>query len=696
MLAGLIFAAAPAVAKVAEAEGGLKVGLRPRSIEEPTTVADGFANAENGPVVSSSKVYAVYWDPDDLYHGDWQELINGFFANMSESSGALANVFAVDAQYTDPANAHAGTHTSFEGAYTDTDPYPAVGEQCVDPKPLADGQAVACLTDNDIRTELQRFIGDHGLPRGMSAIYYVLTPPGVTDCLESGSALQCSDYSGTAEPANGSYARSFCSYHSDINAGGPEGGPETILYAAIPWSAGGLGDFHLASENRTPAYECQDGGFEPPAKIEEGEKREATPIEEEPNQIGLGPDGGFDTGLADLIVGQIADEQQAIVTDPLLNAWQGAAKEEVDDVCRNDFLPTLGGSASAAEGTEAGTLANDEVGGGSYYLTDAFNLAATALTYPGIPCLTGVSLVPSFTAPANAAAGEIVGFDGMESDISLDAGTAYSSGKAGLTYPVYEWSFGDGSTVKGYAPGAPSKNSPETTPCEEPWLSPCAASAFHAYAHGGTYEVTLTVTDVGGHTASVTEPVVVSGPAAPSTGGKGGSSEALVSNPGTPAPEVKIGGSTTKGSGKSSTSGKTGKSGKSETPLTSPKLTALVLTTSPKLLTKGLKVSYSVNEQAAGRFEVLVAKTLATHLHLAGSAATDLPKGSKPQTVIAHALLVTTRSARRTIEISIPKTSAARLAKLHDVTLTLRVSARDASRSDPQVSILQTVAKLVG
>ena len=45
-------------------------------------------------------------------------------------------------------------------------------------------------------------------------------------------------------------------------------------------------------------------------------------------------------------------------------------------------------------------------------------------------------------------------------------------------------------TVSGYAPGAPA--------CEEPWLSPCAASVFHSYQYGGTYEVTLTVTDVGG------------------------------------------------------------------------------------------------------------------------------------------------------------------------------------------------------
>ena len=38
-----------------------------------------------------------------------------------------------------------------------------------------------------------------------------------------------------------------------------------------------------------------------------------------------GPDGSPDTGLADLIVSQIGVQQQNIVTDPLLNAWQDTA-----------------------------------------------------------------------------------------------------------------------------------------------------------------------------------------------------------------------------------------------------------------------------------------------------------------------------------------------------------------------------------
>ena len=53
-------------------------------------------------------------------------------------------------------------------------------------------------------------------------------------------------------------------------------------------------------------------------------------------------DGGCDVGLADVIITQIASEQQDIVTDPLLNAWQDKNHNEVVDECRNVFALVLG------------------------------------------------------------------------------------------------------------------------------------------------------------------------------------------------------------------------------------------------------------------------------------------------------------------------------------------------------------------
>lgn len=711
---------------------GTKVGLQPRSTSLLAGVGpepESFANPNGNPILSTNKTYAIYWDPTDNYHGDWQAEIDTFFHSMGAASGSLASVFAVDAQYTDAANQHAAYASTFMGAYTDTDPYPASGK-CIDPHPLeginypwGKPDAITCLTNAQIETELKLFIVDHKLPTGMGTIFYLLTPPGVTVCLDGGGSTgHCSDYEAKAE----SYEHSFCSYHSDINPGNPaNGGPGTILYAAIPWIAGGLGDGHLAPEDRTSGYECQDGGFNPgsspieekesvksrtPKEEEEfhekspREQREAeearalgleAPHQQEPNQDGLGPDGYFDTGLFDLIVSQIGVQQQNIVTDPLLNAWQDPTGNEATDECR-DFFATgsLGGSVNVANlETRAGTFFNQTFAGKNYYLNDAFNLASLKLPYPGIPCLSGISLDPKFTAPNPVKSGEIVGFDGMESDFTLNEGTAYTGTTPKETYATYKWNFGDGSPeVTGFAPGAPTLNSPETSPCPT-WLTPCAASTYHDYQYGGTYDVTLTVTDTGGNKASFTSPITVEGPSAPSPGGSGSGASGAGGSSGGAGASGSASSSTSSTSGSSTTPGSATPGVAPKPPVPNPVAAAATVSKSlSQVLRGGLVVRYSVNEQVAGRFEVLLASSIAKRIGLHGAAALGLPQGTAPQIVIAKAILVTTKGGRSTIKILFGKKTAARLHKLHKVSLMLRLIVRNASSQNPAgTTVISTV-----
>jgi hypothetical protein len=686
--------------------GSATVGLQPRS----TALHDGvgtepkrFANLTGAPVLASSKTYAVYWDPTDNYHGDWQSLIDTFFHNMGAASGSLASVFAVDAQYTDAANQHAAYASTFQGAYTDTDPYPAVGN-CIDPHPLKgtsspweEPDAITCITNAQIEEELKLFITAHKLPTGMGTIFYLLTPPGVTVCLDKAGGY-CSDYAGT--PAEESYKNSFCSYHSDINPDkAANGDPSTILYVAIPWTAGGLADRHLGAVDQTPAYNCQDGGFDPSSKpIEQKEKTKeknakeikefeekskeekikqeeaeilAGPHQQEPNQVPCpSPDGYCDTGLADLIVNQIAVEQQNTVTNPLLHSWMDPSGNEVTDECRNFFADgALGGSVGANSETFAGTLFNQSLETGNYYLNDAFNLAALKLPYPGIPCHGGISLEPKFTSPNPVNSSEVVGFDGMESYLTLNWGTIYSAGKPKPTYATYTWNFGDETpTVTGFAPGAPSLNSPETSPCPT-WLTPCAASTYHSYQYGGTYNVTLTVTDVGGNTASVEHAITVEGPPRPTP----------PPPPPPPTPPAVV------------VPGPPGPA--SKPPVPNPVATAAIVSTSlVKTLRNGLVIRYSVNEQVAGRFEVLLASSIAKRIGLHGPSATGLANGTPPQIVIAKAILVTTRGGRNTVKILFGKVTAARLRKLHKVTLMIRLTVRNSSSQSPATTtVLSTV-----
>ncbi|MGA2165229.1 MAG: PKD domain-containing protein [Solirubrobacteraceae bacterium] len=810
-MAGLwLLIAVPVSAKVATVPTGsgveeVKVGLQPREVShywegdvklnglddgeaETNLPALSFANnpsdlAQPGPVLHSAATYLIYWDPQDYYHGDWQGLIDGFMANIGSADGQLSSVFAVDSQYTDETNRPATSRSIFHGAYTDTNPYPAISG-CTDPHrwvygiPLLEGGGTVCLTDAQIKAQLETFIAQHGLQKGMGSIFYLLTPPGVTACLDAGGPSgRCSDFDGTiteiatyeeekntyperlgkyeeeketyekekkqyeAEKLNdekkgetdtdeppveptkltplgkppasyADYRESFCSYHSAISPTNPESGDgDTILYAVIPWVAGGEGDYHVSAVDNTQGFDCQDGGFAPDTKTNDGElgekehtkirtakeqeefdeksKKEQREIEEakelglekpheqEPNQLGSvrGPDGTFDTGLADLIINQIAVEQQDIVTNPLLNAWQDPVGDEVTDECRNFFFAATG-NAGANPKTVAGWLSNQSLGEDKYYLNDAFNLAAFRLPYPAIPCLSGIALAPKFTAPNTVNAGELVGFDGMESDITLndDIGYSKTTGAEEAKYATYKWNFGDETAeITGVAPGAPSLNSPETSPCELPWQTPCAASTFHSYRYGGTYSVTLTVTDTGGNTASVAEPITVVGPPPPPPPGSGGSSNTGANN----AP----GGSG--GSGNSS----------SIPSVPGPIATAAAVSSSLKQVAKnGLVVRYTVNEQVAGRFEVLLESATAHHLGISGPAATNLPAGSPRSLVIGHALLVTTKAGKSSVRIKFSKSVAKHLRRAKKVKLTLRLTAHNANSQTPLfTTVISTV-----
>jgi hypothetical protein len=681
LLASLLLAAAPASALVIQVKAGAgtaTVGVQPTFEAEPLDGngesfvggpnATNFNNPTGNPVMHSVNAYVVYWDPQDLYHGEWQGLIDRYMSDLSGASETGGNdVFTVDTQYTDLSGRASG-QTRFDGAYTDTAPYPAAvcKDEYLPPLP----EKVACLTDAQIQEQLHDFITVHNLQAGMGTLFFVLTPPGVGVCV-AGEAKEshCSQDNGAASPGG------FCSYHSyyaDPRAG-------TVLYAAIPWTAGDFGGLFGAPSGDL----CQTGGW---VEKEGTNEYEESITPQEPNQLpGLGADGLYDEGLADLIVGQMGAEQQNTITNPLLNAWQDREKlgaEEVGyentDECRGFFLPKGGGSWKKQKHTEAGNASDQEIGEGQFFLlNDAFDLAALKLPYPGVPCLRGIDLFPGFTAPPTVKSSEVVGFNGMESDISLDAGERFTAGgEEKITYSTFTWEFGDGSpNVSGYAPGGP-----ESAPsfCDEPWLAPCAASVFHSYQYGGVYNVTLTVTDVAGNTATYTHPITVVGPPPP-----------------TPPPPVEGPGGPGSGSGSGAGAGAAGGSGGSSLApvVPGPVATAAAVSSSIKQVVRGgLVVHYEVNEQVAGHFEVLLDAATAHRLKISGPVAGTLPPGFAKSLVIGKALLVTTKGGHSSVRIHFSKHIAARLRHARSVTLTLRLIVHNAASSSPvTTSVISTV-----
>jgi hypothetical protein len=386
----------------------------------------------DGPVVHASDAYAIYWDPLELYNSQWMRIIDGYFRNVGAASGEMGNVFGMNAQYgetgyaTGPAasekakEAHAADQSTFRGAYTDTDFYPTSG--CTE---LAE---IACLTDQQIRTELQKVIKSGALPGATGTVpgakstpvYYILTPPGVTVCTVVSSPSTCSNSSALeieeqeikekeiTHPAE----TGICGYHSAINPHSAS----PIVYAVQPWIAGDAGMF---TESASP---LKTSGTSAGVLACQNNKSL-----QEPNQNGYNPFSYYGAGLADVIVGDLANEQSNIVVDPLLNGWYQNATPaengdpEQGDMCQYAFSTGEAPAEASESLTQAGAESNESIGSGNYYLHWGFNSSGFLTGKDTAGCWQGATLEPHITAPNPVNVGDVVGLDANESDITLDA-----------------------------------------------------------------------------------------------------------------------------------------------------------------------------------------------------------------------------------------------------------------------------------
>lgn len=623
----LAASAGAVIVQVKEGAETVDIGVQMRKLVNAPETALQY---HGGPVDSQSFTYAIYWDPREEYHSDWLRLIDGYLHDVGAASGQLENVFALSGQYTEPPSSRALYKSTFRGAYTDVSAYPASG--CSDPK-----GKVICLTDAQIRTELKRFIESEHLPTGREILYYVLTPPAVTVCLESGSTENCSTSSKELaeeaytreEPANEpeleavDAATGFCSYHGAIE---PASSSPTV-YAVQPWTAGHAGHVNQAVPLVTMAPTAAELACQNRAKLVEPDQ-ETTFIHFD----------SYETGLADLIIDDMSVEQSNVVPDPVFDAWyQEGTLAEQSDMCEGVFSPIQEESTNEEKlkGTQALARSNDTVNGHEYYLQYAYSSVGVTAHQSSV-CWSGVELRPHFTATNMVGKTDDVAFDGLESDMTLIADLDELELDEPYTLPLYRWEFGDGTSV------GPSPQ----------------ASIVHSYAAAGGYSVTLTVTDSAGNVRSFTQTIPVGGAPSPGT---------------SPAPPAGGGPPTIGNTAPASTAKGAAAPG-------APTLSASVLSSSlGKVVRLGLPIKYKVNEQVAGRAEALLDKATAARLRIKGPLATGLPKGYPREIVVGTAVLVTTRAGQGTVRIKFSKTVAKRLAKAHQVKLTLRFVLRNAS-----------------
>ncbi len=165
------------------------------------------------------------------------------------------------------------------------------------------------------------------------------------------------------------------------------------------------------------------------------------------------------------LVSPLSQGQIAAITNPWLNGWFSLNASEIND--------NLGcGPFKPGDKAIVGTSAQNP-----YLLQAEFNNAGVLERDPNAPpCASAVALAPTFVVPSPINQGNVVALDGS---VTVSTLMVPNGG--------YAWNFGDGLT--GIGP-----------------------SVIHAYAKGGTYTVTLTVTDRGGNTSRISQPIVVLGP----------------------------------------------------------------------------------------------------------------------------------------------------------------------------------------
>jgi hypothetical protein len=604
-----------------------------------------------GPVLHSSDAYVIYWDPTGGYRGDWERLIDKYFQNVGSDSGSLGNVFAVDRQYGD-ATGQASNGMTFRGSYTDSTPYPTTedGGNCSEPA------AFVCLTDAQVKAEVLHVINSVAPPLPGATgtpVYYLLTPPGVTVCTGSGSASTCSNSHALEEEVSeieenktpGPVKTGICGYHSFIE------GATKVPYVVQPWVAGSAGRYILSSNplvtspDTPDVLSCQDN-----AQLNE------------PNQTGgLNEFGNYAEGLADVIVSNLSVEQQNVVVDPFLTGWyQDTTQAEQGDMCQFDFGPGPTEPEQPNKETHAISRRNETINGNGYYVPWAFD-SADLTAGKGFSCWSGVTIDPYFTAANPVNAGDIVGFN-SESQFTLAANTKGLPSDEPYIASVYTWDFGDGTKVSG----------------------PQDASEFHSYRYGGDYTVTLTIKDSGGNVGQTTRTITVVGPPPPGAEGSAGSTGSTSTTTTSPTGTV-----TAPGAGSPVVTPVAGEAA------ANPVATATIVSRSLKTAArKGLKVSYSVNEQVAGRFEVLISRSVAKRLGISGPAASGLAAGASAQVVLAKAILITTRAGRSTVAIQFSKAIARRLVRSHKLTFTLRLVVRNAASHSPATTTVMTAATL--
>jgi hypothetical protein len=297
------------------------------------------------------------------------------------------------------------------------------------------------------------------------------------------------------------------------------------------------------------------------------------------------------TDLGIRLVSPLSQAQIAAIVNPSLGSWFALDGSEIND----------NGCQPLGKGLDSVNVAGD-----GYLLQREFNNGGVIVNDPNaLPCAPAVGLVPRFVVPSAVNQGDVVQLDGSTSASSLVVPRA-----------GYAWDFGDGSTAIG-------------------------PSVVHSWTRGGTYSVTLTITDRGGNVASLTQTIIVLGP----TGNvvpTGNSSPTS----GSPGLHVRL---------------------------------QLMPQSLKSLVRSGVSLSVMANEPADGLATISIARSAAKRAHIKA--------GHSAAVVIGRGTVSGIKAGTVGIHLRLSKRVAAKLKRLGHVSLTISLTLIDAG-GDRQVVVV--------
>lgn len=289
------------------------------------------------------------------------------------------------------------------------------------------------------------------------------------------------------------------------------------------------------------------------------------------------------------LVSPLSQAQIATITNPELTGWSALDGSEINDNRGCKPLGPLFDTVTVGASSQ-----------NPYVLQREFNNAGVIETDPNaLACTPNVVLMPTFVVPSAINQGDVVQFDGSTSPSTLIVPRA-----------GYAWDFGDKTAAVG-------------------------PSVEHSYTKGGTYTVTLTLTDRGGNVRSLTHAISVLGPTGqvvappPTAGGPNGTSPGL---------HVKL---------------------------------QLLPESLKALLRRGVSLKVTANEAADGIASISIARATAKHAHIAA--------GRGPAVVIGRGTVKGVINGTIGLRLRLSKTVAAKIRRLGHVTLTISLTLLDHS-----------------